>query len=573
MNYRKEIDGLRAIAVLSVIFFHFGIYGNGFLGVDIFFTISGFLITSIVYNETLNNTFSITKFYLRRIRRIIPLVLFIVLFSLIVGYFVMLPDDFENLCESIIATNLFSNNILLLITTGNYWDVVNEYKPLMHTWSLGVEEQFYLLFPLLFSIFKSNKKLIITILTILTVFSLIIFINSNNSESKFYLLQYRFFELSFGGIGALTFFNNRIKHRYSIIILIIILGLLTFRLKLTNDFLIFSITLLTTLLLCSDLDEDKITHKLLSNNYIVWIGKISFSLYMVHQFVLSFFKYFLFDNLNVLQIIFLLIIIFVISIFTYLFVENKFRNPKIISTRILLISLPFVLFTTTVVSFYFYKNSGITRDVPELDLYKNTTTNHLHASYNDRIYSYKNDFVDNSKIHVLIVGNSFARDFANILLESRYKNKLEISYLSSLNTEKSTINKINKANIIFFSEYNLSDYHNLQNKYKIDSNKVWNVGTKNFGNNNGIIYNKLNLEPKYNQTAYINKDYINKNISQKNEWKNKYVDLLSPILINDKVRVFTYNNKFISQDCRHLTISGAKFYAQILDNRLNQIIK
>lgn len=136
-TYRNDIDGLRAIAVLAVIVFHFGYLSNGFLGVDIFFVISGFLITGIIYKEINDNRFSIINFYLRRIRRIIPLALFVSLVALIIGIATMLPDDLENLAQSVIATNLFSNNVLQAITVKNYWDLVNEYKPLMHTWSLG----------------------------------------------------------------------------------------------------------------------------------------------------------------------------------------------------------------------------------------------------------------------------------------------------------------------------------------------------------------------------------------------------------------------------------------------------
>ena len=157
-GYRKDIDGLRALAVLPVIIFHLGYMPNGYLGVDVFFVISGFLITGIIYREVLENRFSILNFYLRRTRRIIPLVSFICVFSLLIGCFFMLPDDLENLAQSVIATNFFSNNILPVITTKNYWDILNEFKPLMHTWSLGVEEQYYLFYPLIF-VFLAKKGL------------------------------------------------------------------------------------------------------------------------------------------------------------------------------------------------------------------------------------------------------------------------------------------------------------------------------------------------------------------------------------------------------------------------------
>ena len=148
-RYRKDIDGLRAIAVAAVIVFHLGFAATGFLGVDVFFVISGYLITGIVLDDIARGRFTFADFYRRRVRRILPLSLITSLVALLLGTLVMLPDDLENLAQSVVATNLFSNNILQAITTRNYWDIVNEYKPLMHTWSLGVEEQFYLFWPLI----------------------------------------------------------------------------------------------------------------------------------------------------------------------------------------------------------------------------------------------------------------------------------------------------------------------------------------------------------------------------------------------------------------------------------------
>jgi len=203
-KYRKDIDGLRAIAVLAVIFFHFGYLPNGYLGVDIFFVISGFLITGSLYDECKNKQFSMKEFYMRRIRRIVPLISLVCLLALLGGVLVMLPEDLENLAESVIATNFFSNNILSAITLKDYWNPLNEYKPLMHTWSLGIEEQYYLIYPLLFVLFFRKKAgRILPALIILSMVSLMLFFLPFSSSDKFYYLPFRFFELAFGGIVSI----------------------------------------------------------------------------------------------------------------------------------------------------------------------------------------------------------------------------------------------------------------------------------------------------------------------------------------------------------------------------------
>lgn len=148
MQYRRDIDGLRAIAVMPVVSFHAGIPGfsGGFIGVDIFFVISGYLITKILYQEVLENRFSISAFYARRIRRIFP-ALFVVLAAVIAaGWFILTPYDMGNLGRSVLATTLFSSNFLFWKTTGGYFDGDSATLPLLHTWSLAVEEQFYIFF-------------------------------------------------------------------------------------------------------------------------------------------------------------------------------------------------------------------------------------------------------------------------------------------------------------------------------------------------------------------------------------------------------------------------------------------
>ena len=148
--YRKDIDGLRAFAVIPVIFFHMGIdaFSGGYVGVDVFFVISGYLITSIIADDALNGRFDILDFYERRIRRIFPALFSVVFVSSIISYQMLLPVELKDFGQSVLGTTLFSSNILFWLESG-YFDAPAESKPLLHTWSLAVEEQFYLVYPLL----------------------------------------------------------------------------------------------------------------------------------------------------------------------------------------------------------------------------------------------------------------------------------------------------------------------------------------------------------------------------------------------------------------------------------------
>lgn len=172
MEYRREIDGLRAIAVVPVILFHAGFqsFSGGFVGVDVFFVISGYLITSIILTEKENNTFTIVNFYERRARRILP-ALFIVVFTCIpFAWLWLLPTDFKDFSQSIIAVVTFSSNILFWKESG-YWGTENELKPLLHTWSLAVEEQYYLIFPLFLAFFGDLREIGYFILSSLLPYS------------------------------------------------------------------------------------------------------------------------------------------------------------------------------------------------------------------------------------------------------------------------------------------------------------------------------------------------------------------------------------------------------------------
>jgi peptidoglycan/LPS O-acetylase OafA/YrhL len=574
-KYRKDIDGLRAIAVLAVILFHYGFLPMGYLGVDIFFVISGFLITGLIYEECKENQFSIKTFYLRRIRRIIPLVSFICIVVLFIGIATMLPDDLENLSESIIATNFFSNNILQAITVKNYWNVVNEFKPLMHTWSLGVEEQYYLVYPILFIFFSKNRlKWILPILIGFTILSLILFFFPFSSSVKFYYLPFRFFELSLGGILAILIKQKILsppqhQHKGYILIiksvlLVLLLGILISLLVIdifTPDSIQLLLVVIITCLIMGLTNKNKIISLVLENKLIVFIGKISFSLYMWHQVVLAYARYFVFVDLDLTKFVILISITLILSVLSYYLIEQVFRNKTRVNNKALLFTLLPMIFISLGVSVWLYRNAGIIKDIPELDITSNNRVRGVHAKYNDRIYAYDKDFETDDSLKVLIIGNSYARDFANILIESKFSKEIEISYIFNRKDEKRAV-RINRADIIFYSELELDQI----SKNTTGMQKIYCIGPKNFGVNNGIFYNYKG-DDYFEQRTNMQKGVLELNTTLKNQWKDKYIDMIAYVVDgNNKVPVFTPDKKFISQDCFHLVKAGAKYYAVLIEN-------
>lgn len=599
-TYRTDIDGLRAIAVLSVILFHLGYLSNGFLGVDVFFVISGYLITGLVYKEVEHNKFSILRFYERRIRRIVPLVLFTTFTAFAIGMLVMLPNDLENLCQAVIASNFSANNILMFITSADYWALNNDYKPLMHTWSLGIEEQFYLLYPVIFFFLKGDRKrFILPLLWTLTLLSLGAYLLSEDVSSKFYFLQYRFYELSIGGICAISFDKNKtsgkriINNQYLLFgFLAILIVILAFDPIGNHDLKVILTTLLTAgiLVMGGQHFESNGTYKmLLSNKLFAGIGKISFSLYMWHQLVFAFTRYFVTESITPPYAVAASVLVVILSVITYYFIESPFRNRERVKTKALLVTVALSLCIITGSSLYVYVLGGFVRDVPELgisladrprQLVLFSSTNNINIQYNEDIRKLDMPFsTDAGKtnhrftpVKVLVLGNSFSRDVANVLLESSFSDSLEIRY-SDLNqkSDEELRTRIAAADFIFFG----GDYptEKMIRFYKMDMTKVWIVGTKNFGVSNGIHYNRKIADYTTYRTP-IKPGILEDNELLKKEWGNRLIDLIDLIGASQGMTlVFTPEGKFISQDTVHFTKYGAAYFARLLQPRLQEILQ
>jgi peptidoglycan/LPS O-acetylase OafA/YrhL len=305
IKYRPDIDGLRAIAVLAVVLHHaFPIYfTGGFVGVDVFFVISGYLISMIVFKHFDEETFSFSEFYIRRIRRIFPSLITVLITCYIFGWFTLLSDEYKELGKQIVGTTTFVSNFVFWKEAG-YFDDISAVKPLLHTWSLGIEEQFYIIWPLLaWLTWKLKLKFLITLLLfgLLSFLLNILYINSD-AVGAFYAPWTRFWEIALGGVLAymhsythttsVKTYNNFflwLKNISSVLgLLIIIYGTLFFTNKTVFPGWNALIPTFGAALIIAGGPFSCVNKFILSNRLIVWIGLISFPLYLWHWPLLSF---------------------------------------------------------------------------------------------------------------------------------------------------------------------------------------------------------------------------------------------------------------------------------------------
>lgn len=438
IKYQPHIDGLRAIAVLSVVIFHLeGSYlPGGFLGVDIFFVISGYLITSIIYKNKLNGNFSFSDFYVRRAKRILPPLFFVLFLTLIAGYILMLPYDFYKLGISSLSVITFLANIQYSLRTGDYFSGDSAEWPLLHTWSLSVEEQYYFVFPiLLFTlIVKFPRALDIVLLSLLVAsFCLAEFISRSTGYETFsyYLLFTRMGELLVGSMLAILQSKKVLNHINSSLTSFFLICALLALMIIVNErtvfpgFVAFIACLITAGLINSN---NKITSILLANKLSIFVGIISYSLYLFHWPVLAFFRYIYSvsdenQNLSISLQVFSVMIIIPLSLFSYYCIESPLR--KVQSSKVK-VGLFYFLLPTLIISFI----SGaiiLNKGIPQrLD------TNNIQASYqfshidNENCTSYiilgcsAGDI--NSDKKILIYGNSHGEHYF------RYINELAKAY-------------------------------------------------------------------------------------------------------------------------------------------------
>ena len=581
-QYRPEIDTLRAVAVIAVIIYHAKIYlfenlifPGGFLGVDIFFIISGYLITSIILKELIEKkSFSFKHFYEKRVRRILPALLFIMLVSIPFSLIYLYPTDLVNYSKSILYSLGFGSNFYFHFSGLEYGSPEGLLKPFLHTWSLSVEEQYYILFPIgLVTVFKYFRKHLIYFLLICFAISLLLadWGSKNYISSTFYFLHTRIWELICGSLVA--YFEIKKGHRGKNKVLCHILPVLGLILVIFSfiyfDSEIFHPSFYTlvpaigvTLILWFT-NKDNIISRILSYKIFVKIGLISYSLYLWHYPIFSFANHIeIFSDNNFGKSI-LIIITFILSTATYNFIEQparKANSSKMVFSTLIISTLIIVTYSTAVITM-----DGFFNRVKVKNYQKKHTFLYL-TQDNEVCFSRTKNFCNfgSHEKQIILLGDSHLGTLAHDLYN---RTKSNYSFLPIINAGYFHLRNVKQLNK--YTKKINNGYDSLRD----DIDKILNKSKNNIIIIGGVtslyFYNKriegralhwdnlfvdkksLKYEPKVIENAFVN---LIKELSVNNE-----VILLYPIpevgvnlqkkKFENMVRVFNYKySDFLKQN-------------------------
>jgi peptidoglycan/LPS O-acetylase OafA/YrhL len=540
--YRPEIDGLRAIAVISVILYHAQItilgqkfFKGGYLGVDIFFVISGYLITSIVLKELLvKKTFSFKYFYERRVRRILPALLIVMLVSLPLAWIYLLPDSLVGFSKSILYSLTFSSNFYFHFAENQYGAESSLFIPLLHTWSLSLEEQYYIFFPILFYFsYKYFSKYLIHILIVSFFCSLILsnFLSYHAPYINFYILPTRawellagsilaYFELTVGRTSKYRIFNKILP---SIGLILITYYVFFFSLNSKHpSFQTLPLIIGVCLIIWFSNKKDLVT-KILSLKLFVRIGLISYSLYLWHYPFFAFSRIIDFTKGDLFKKIILGLVILIVSAISYYFIERPARNKKYKYKKIFILIILIIFFITTI-NVFIINQKGLNERFSNIYFQNNIDNRQLSINAWNHIQDFKmgaknvnkKEFTNNNKIKILLIGDSHSMDLfsAFILNKSNFKNYEFLRYDSKFlwNYTKTNFNTNEKSkDLIDFENsksFKQSDVILISNNF-FSNNKIEERALKNLGLFINLYKKNKKIILTSNANHYSSKRYKN----------------------------------------------------------------
>ena len=617
MEYRKEIDGLRALAVLPVILFHAGFetFSGGFVGVDVFFVISGYLITTIILAELEGDKFSITNFYERRARRILPALFFIMLTCVIFAWFWLLPSDMKSFSQSLITVSIFSSNIFFWRESG-YFEAAAELKPLLHTWSLAVEEQYYILFPVfLLLAWRFGKHLVIILLALAAILSITLaqWGTIENPGAAFYLLPTRAWELLIGSLIAFYLAkDNRLGLNKTLSemagasgVTLILYSVLNYN-KQTPFPGVFALAPIAgAALIILFATKQTIIGKVIGSKIFVYIGLISYSAYLWHQPLFAFARYKNADDLSSWILVTLCIFSFILAYFSWRYIEIPFRNRKKYSRRKIFTYGFFGSVLLAVFGLIGSLSDGFLYRYKSEDQYlaglrPSEAGEYVQNRFNKLLN--KEFETDNKRLRVLIIGDSYGQDLVNALYEVGFAKNIQLSthHISHrcgnlfLNRnelipkiaqeDKTLCNKpglfedehvrklmLSADEIWFSSAWQLWQAElitkSMSNMRNYINKPVKIFGRKNFGNVNIKKLLKLSEAERINYRGIVEVNTLEINAILKNNLPlDVFIDTQSLVCgeATNTCAQFLNDGSLISYDGGHLTKSGAEFYGQKL---------
>lgn len=621
LSYRKDIDGLRALAVVPVLLFHAGFswLPGGYTGVDIFFVISGYLITAILLNEMQQQRFSMLGFYERRARRILPALFIVVLCCLPLAWFCLLPADMVSFSQSLVALAGFVSNIFFWSERG-YFGTATELKPLVHTWSLAIEEQYYLLFPLLLLLLAKSKRRFMLVLSLIcaTSFALGVWVTALHADSAFYLLPTRLWQLMVGSIVAGLMFY-RIKQQKPAGITASLLawcglamlgyGMLFFSSSTAFPGYAALLPTLGTALLIYNLQPHFVLARLLSLPLLTGIGLISYSLYLWHQPLFAFYRHSSTAHSS-WHFAMLIVLSVVLAYLSWRCIEQPWRDKQRFSRKtVFSAALTGLVLIAAVGLAGWYSNGFIARYVAgDQALLQNfiQVDNYNAAKFDAlQLVAFPQQ---PHKLKVMLIGDSYAKDLLNAVESSALKDQLAFStYQINANCGNLYLphdfsdvispaavarcrrmawynnaglqQRMQQADVIWLA----SQWHlwvaqllpqSVQQLERDFAKPVLIFGSKRFGAVSAR--NLLTMTPAQRIALQNPLSPVHQQVQalmRQNLSAQHFVDL-SQLLCNSDSHcaLFTVNGELMSHDGQHLTPAGAKHLGKLLqqDNRLKQ---
>lgn len=564
-NRRMALDFLKSISIVAVVLYHLGIMKNGYLGVEVFFVISGYnFAKKAEYKDFREDVLPATR---KIFSKQYFLIMYSCLVSLVIGFLFLFPIYFKGIGYDSVAALLLSSNILDAVQSTDYWNTANALSPEMHLWYICVSIKSQILLMLtLWGIYKiTGKKLQKQVYCVLLLISVGVNFIPNISESlKFYLVAFRLYEMLIGCVvyeieKAYSDKNFKISGALIKICYTIILSVILFSSVIDVNRVILKLLALvsTGLIVFGDKTVYQIGEKGVAN-MLCFLGRHSYPIYIWHQVVIAFMLLFVFEKVNALCFF---LVISVTALFTILS-EALAHNRMVIRLK----KSNLVTITTFILILLFagltYVQKGVFFSYPELGLSSKSEDPDNWIKYVDRVYQWDKDFCDDERKKVLVIGNSFGRDFANILSESTMSDELDITYFYTDKSFDEMKNRIDSANVVFYSVDSWDEPNELidycYDKLIIIGNKCFSKNTK--------VWLKRNQADYYNALEPVNPEFVEMNKDMAKKYGEHYVDMMSVIMIDDSnERVFSEDRYYLSIDGKHLSEEGARYYASKLN--------